>query len=343
MKRILKILVIAILLVNVIGCNKKESNVIKNEKEKISNEYNEQVFQIKVINDYINIRKSNSVNSDDLGQVHKDDIFTVIDYKADDKYIWFHIKTNNNIDGYIASEKDNPYVEYLNLKNDLDVEPPTLELKKDTLTIKNRSDLTIDKIKEIINYSDDKSPVEITYNVDYKETTTDNFTYNLYITATDSNNNQTSKQALVKFVNEKQVSDGKWLTYEKAIELQDKFRNICKSIGGKVISNYSCQLSHSDHSYWQVYEYGMYIIGTDDNFSGFHGVDCEYRTFSLDAEPTNCYKATPNHESITPVDYLLIEDEMKKIDSKYKKEIQEKLIDKFLETGYTLEDIYWQN
>lgn len=69
-------------------------------------------FQIRVINDYINIRKSQSTESEILGEVMKDDIYNVLDVYGGDNYIWYKIDYKGKI-GYIASDRNNPYIEEL--------------------------------------------------------------------------------------------------------------------------------------------------------------------------------------------------------------------------------------
>ena len=66
------------------------------------NKEDETKLQVKVNIQKINIRESTNSKSKKLGIVQKDSIFTVLDYKADKKYIWIHIKTNNNTyDNYL--------------------------------------------------------------------------------------------------------------------------------------------------------------------------------------------------------------------------------------------------
>ena len=67
-----------------------------------SNERNEFVKQLKVINDYINIRKSATIYSDIVGQVFKEEIYNVLDETDEDGEIWYKIKTNRDVKGWIA-------------------------------------------------------------------------------------------------------------------------------------------------------------------------------------------------------------------------------------------------
>lgn len=335
MKRIvLTILLGVVIALGVAGCESKKN---LNMPVELSNEYNEEVFQIKVIIEKINIRKEATLNSDKLGEVSFGDIYTVLDYKTDEKYLWFHIKTSNGIDGFIASELGNPYVEFLNVSDDLDLVPPSLKIINDSISIKTRSELTLDKIMENIEYSDN-STVNITYSVDYDNIIND-FSYQLSVVATDANNNSTSGNILLTIVNEKQVSNKKWLTYDEIIELRNTYKNICVNNGGKIVSSYSCEMPHTDNSYWQYFEYGMIVMGTDHNFDGFHGLWCNYN--AIDRKPTACYKATDDNQSYNEVDYLMVEDEIKKYEDRFFPEI-DIIKEQFEKTGYLESDLVWK-
>jgi len=85
-----------------------------------TNERNEYVEQLEIINDYINIRESNDSTSELLGKVYKGEIYTILETLEDDYYIWCKIKTNNDITGYIAVKYDDEdYVNYLEVKEEV--------------------------------------------------------------------------------------------------------------------------------------------------------------------------------------------------------------------------------
>lgn len=69
-------------------------------------------FQIEVINDFINIRKSANTESEILGEVYKDDVYNVLDIIGGTNYIWYKIDYKGKI-GYIASSRETPYVKEL--------------------------------------------------------------------------------------------------------------------------------------------------------------------------------------------------------------------------------------
>ncbi len=71
---------IGIIQVLVFDRNPKEDTQIENTEEELviqTNLRDESVLQIKVITDYINIRREASVNADILGKVYQDEIYTV--------------------------------------------------------------------------------------------------------------------------------------------------------------------------------------------------------------------------------------------------------------------------
>lgn len=116
-----KIILIIILLVITLGLSgllimKNGNTNNNNEEEKViqSNERNENVEQIKITNDTINIRLENDSQSDILGKVYKDEIYTVLETKEDEYYVWCLIETNNNIKGYVAVKyEEENYAEFL--------------------------------------------------------------------------------------------------------------------------------------------------------------------------------------------------------------------------------------
>lgn len=90
-----------------------------NKKEVViqSNDRNETVEQFKVTNEYINIRKENKSDSELLGKVYKDEIYTIIEKEEDEYYVWYLIETKNNIKGYVAARyEEEDYVELLEVK-----------------------------------------------------------------------------------------------------------------------------------------------------------------------------------------------------------------------------------
>lgn len=88
-----------------------------------SNERNYSLLQLIVDTDYINIRESNSVNSDILGKVNYGEIYTIISEDDLSEYNWYEIETSTGIRGYIAGKSNGTsYVKLLEVNNIVDNE-----------------------------------------------------------------------------------------------------------------------------------------------------------------------------------------------------------------------------
>lgn len=81
-----------------------------------SNVINNDIDQIKVLVDVINIRESSSVDSKDIGNVYLDEIYDVLDVVDSDIYTWYKIKTSTNVIGYVASKKNENWIEFISKK-----------------------------------------------------------------------------------------------------------------------------------------------------------------------------------------------------------------------------------
>ena len=83
-----------------------------------SNERNETLDQLEIINDEINIRQDADTKSEKLGKVVKGEIYTILEIKEDNYYTWYKIKTNNDIEGFIAGKykpEDEDVQEYIKI------------------------------------------------------------------------------------------------------------------------------------------------------------------------------------------------------------------------------------
>lgn len=105
------------------------------DKNTQSNDIDDSKTQIKVIAKRINIRQEPDINSSDIGDVYAGEIYTVIEDITKDDYYWYKIKTNTNIEGYIASSKDEEYVEVIS--GYIDRTPPVINYDKDYYVIFN--------------------------------------------------------------------------------------------------------------------------------------------------------------------------------------------------------------
>lgn len=97
-----------------------------------SNLLDNSVEQIRILVNQINIREKPSVQSNDIGDVYFNEVYTILDKTEDDTYIWYHIKTSLLVDGYVASLKGGNWVEIYDVKepiNDNDVVVENASLK----------------------------------------------------------------------------------------------------------------------------------------------------------------------------------------------------------------------
>lgn len=103
-----KIILIVILFVIalVLGGLLVNKKLNSNKKEEIvqSNARDENLEQLEVTNDIINIRMEADTKSEKVGKVSKGEIYTILETKEDNYYIWYKIKTSNDIEGFIAGK-----------------------------------------------------------------------------------------------------------------------------------------------------------------------------------------------------------------------------------------------
>lgn len=79
---------------------KEQTNQIDNSKK-----------QIKVLADKINIRADGRVDSQDIGDVFREEVYTVLDELEDNQYRWYKIETNLGLKGFVANEKGKKWLE----------------------------------------------------------------------------------------------------------------------------------------------------------------------------------------------------------------------------------------
>ena len=104
------------------------------EKFNQSNPRDVNKTQIKVKVKALNIRKEPTIDSHDIGTVYNDEIFTVISRIDNEDYFWYEIKTKQGVHGYLASDRENEYVEVIS--GLIDREPPQIIYDKEVLVFK---------------------------------------------------------------------------------------------------------------------------------------------------------------------------------------------------------------
>lgn len=321
MKKLNIIFIILLVLILVVGCDNEHK---QNGSELLVGKSNDSSsnLQAKVIIEKINIRKDATTSSEKIGIVEKGSLFDVIDYETDDYYIWLHIKTDNNIEGYIATERKNPYVEFIN--GTIDVEKPILELLNNSIEVENRASLTEDVIKNNIRYSDDSGEAIITFSVDYEDTKTfGKNQYVLKIKVADKSGNVIEKQTKVKFTNERKISNGSWITYDEALKIRKKLNNICNKYG-EAITDDVCW-----GDTWKLTYSGYLQIFTDRNWFK----ECTYDV-NDNFKPQGCF------DGVGSVEYSLYESNIKAQENKNLPKAKA-IKSEFEALGYKFEDIQW--
>lgn len=287
----------------------------------ISNESSTDLFQVKVIIDSINIREHPRADSNKLGVVVKDSIYTVLDVISDDNYYWFHIKTNNNIEGYIASNMNDPYVEYIN-RDYVDITKPIITIDKDNIDVSVRSDINDDFVHSHVQYSDDydKNPkfeYEINFDDGYGP-------YYLNVKVTDESGNSNEAKILITVVDERKMKDNKWLTYNEFIALQNKATTICQKYTGNYQSTYNeCEK-----------EYAFVLYPNEVRVYGPNYDSC-YCLYDLNFNAIECSDNGNN------VSYNLIKSKIQPYENKYFPTIKKILDETKLATGYEYSELSW--
>lgn len=314
------ILVSLIIVIFITGCSFKGLNNKKTEDGKIIGTSNDtsNKLQIKILNEYINIRKEQSVDSEILGVVKKGSYFDVIDYEKVDEYFWVHIKTNNNIEGYVASFDDNIYYEFVN--GDVDFISPKLDVKVDVIEVNSYNDLTDEYINSIVRYSDDKDK-----NPEFNfEITSDDINHYINFKVIDKSNNFVEDKIKLVVKNERLASNGNWLTFEEVRELRNKFINIARKYG-----NADTYITITN-SYWRIDFSHITTIQVFTDMSWFYG--CSFTAKNNEIEINRC------NDAAGEISY----DQMKnKIASQEKsaKNAYLKIKEEFEKTGYKIEDL----
>lgn len=135
------------------------------EKYTQSNKIDITKTQIKITTKRINIRKEASTDSEDIGDVYKDEIYTVLGHIEDEKYNWYKIETNQGIVGYIASDPSDEYVEVES--GYVDRKAPIIKCDKDFLVFindnTNYDDITCVDDHSTCTMSYEKEPEYITF------------------------------------------------------------------------------------------------------------------------------------------------------------------------------------
>ena len=323
-----KILLLFLIILFTSGCN---SNIISERKDEegfvigTSNKVDNSKMQVKVIIDKINMRLNAGVDEEKIGVVEKDSVFDVIDYEVGDRFIWFKIETDNHLKGYIASDLEDAYVE---VNQTIDYVAPTVSIKKDTVSAKTRKDVE-KTIKNNVTYSDDKDPnptleYTINYNNEYSS-----FYYPVEVTVTDESKNSKNIYFKIKITDEKQMVDGKWLTYKQIVNLQKKAKKLCKNYSMNEWNDAIGCEKYSNNTQIMIANNGVTRIGFQTPY-----IYCNYKLKDLSVD--YCEDKNGNI-----VEHSLISQKQKDLETTWLKKFKNYLKDVKKTTGYDLINLYW--
>ena len=164
--KIVKLLLIALLIGVIIFVWSMVSKKIEEDNS---------AWKIEVINSFINVRSKPNQYEAKLGTIEKGKKYKVIEINLDDtKYVWYKIEYNNR-GGWVASDRDKPFVKEHNNPNNEDTDSYFVEYKKPRILF-FEDVYYIDNISSI-NYEhleiDDDSECELSHIVYFEEFPTD--------------------------------------------------------------------------------------------------------------------------------------------------------------------------
>ncbi len=206
MKKIIIFLFVCLFIFLVVFGTTKIINIIDNDQK---------AWKVEIINDYINVRNNHSVYDTKIDKVEKGHKYKVIDiYLEDDNYIWYKIKLDGGKEGWIASDRSEPYVKEINNPNistdkeEIDYNKPILKFYTESYETESIDTITFSHL-EII----EDSEYEITYEIYKEEDPVDvpGPQYWIKYIVIDAFNNRTAKVQRIIF--EENPSDDKVLDF----------------------------------------------------------------------------------------------------------------------------------
>lgn len=230
-----------------------------NEEPVQSNDYDESKLQVKVVAKRINIRELPTTESLDIGDVYKDEIYTVLDYVDKDDFYWYKIETNTGIIGYIASDPNDEYAIVIN--GYIDRVPPEIFIDKEFLTFKN-GEVTYDDVLCI----DDYSSCTLTHN--YSDAL-----FIMFVGKDDSLNISTKK---IRYYDVYDTSD---IFIEDSRYLNSTYKKNLNN--GRVNISASFVLKKDVVSYVKSQNYSPIITFYDSNFNEIKNIDVIYNESSF--------------------------------------------------------------
>ena len=162
-------------------------------------------WYVKIINKYVNVRKDPTSSSELVTQVHKGDVYKVLEYvDTNSSYFWYKIQIDDKTTGYIANPRSVTADKYLeDHNNPTDIANPTLVFYEDTYKVRSINDINYNHL----TLWDDKEGYKVTHKVyhEYVYCEEDDFycepkdQYWIVYTITDAVGKSSSKTQRIEF------------------------------------------------------------------------------------------------------------------------------------------------
>ncbi len=235
----------------------------KNDTKIQSNAVDKTKTQIRVDAKRINIRSLPTIDSEDLGDVYKDEIYTVLEHVDTNEYYWYKIKTNYGVEGYIASDPNDNYVSLVS--GYIDRTAPTITSKKPFLIF-----IDDNKNYDEVVCNDEYSTCSLSYEI----------TDSSFITfkAQDEDGNTSSKA--IRYYNV--------YNFNKNVNENSSFINakyVKNKVNDKYLINASYSVNKTIKNEYKSVNYSPVINLYDENFQEIEDIIVFYNESNL---PSNC-------------------------------------------------------
>ena len=239
-----------------------------------SNKTDRTKTQIKILLKRINIRKDADIESEDIGDVYRGEIYTVLSHIDHKDFYWYHIKTENGIEGYIGSDPNDEYVKVIS--GFIDREAPKINVEKEPIILVNGKN-NLDQI----TCTDDHTNCSLSYEEKSNDT--------LLFKAIDDDENVSTLE--VKY----------YKVYDLISEFRDNSENINAIFNKTKTNDYyiisaNYKLNKTISKNYKSDNYNPVITFYDENFEEINNILVWYNTQDLGGSCINDYNNTLKEE-----------------------------------------------
>ena len=111
-KRIVTLVIVLLILGGFGFAGYKVYDMIKTHIEEEKN-----AWKIEIITESVNVRNDHNAIAPHYGKAYKGEVFKVVEtYRDDKKFVWYKVKFRGDMEAWIASDRNNPYVKEINNK-----------------------------------------------------------------------------------------------------------------------------------------------------------------------------------------------------------------------------------